>query len=91
MAIYPNEICGEIEFEVKTSLLALVWDQVNPNGVKETLQFLDDKPIDEELPAVIPITRKFTQIGNPATIVSEYKTATADEDTNEIQLDFPIH
>ena len=77
--LYPNKICGEIEFEVKTSLRALVWGQVNPNVVKETLQFLDDKPIDEELPAVIPITRKFTQIGNPATIVSEYKTVASND------------
>ena len=74
--LYPNKICGEIEAEVKTSLRAMVWCMVNPNVVKETLQFLDDKPIDEELPSVIPITRKFTQIGNPATIVSEYKNIT---------------
>ena len=71
--LYPNAICGEIEEEVKTSLRAMVWCQVNPNVVKDTLQFLDDKVIDEELPAVIPITRKFTQIGNPSQIVSEYK------------------
>ena len=77
--LYPNEICGEIEAEVRTSLSAMVWCMVNPNVVKETLQFLDDKPIDEELPAVIPITRKFTQIGNPATIVSEYKTAASND------------
>ena len=74
--LYPNSICGEIEEEVKTSLRALVWCQVNPNVVKDTLQFLDDKVINEELPAVIPITRKFTQIGKPASIVSEYKDAT---------------
>ena len=74
--LYPNAICGEIEEEVKTSLRALVWCQVNPNVVKDTLQFLDDTLINEELPAVIPITRKFTQIGKPASIVSEYKAGT---------------
>ena len=71
--LYPNAICGEIEEEVKTSLRAMVWCQVNPNVVKETLQFLEDKAIDEEMPAVIPITRKFTQVGNPSNIVIEYK------------------
>ena len=92
--LYPNAICGEIEEEVKTSLRALVWTQVNPNVVKDTLQFLDDTAIDEELPAVIPITRKFTQIGKPASIVCEYKDVTppaptaltvdAEEDDNEL-------
>ena len=71
--LYPNSICGEIEEEVKTSLRAMVWCQVNPNIIKDTLQFLNDTPIDEDIPAVIPITRKFTQIGNPSNIVSEYK------------------
>ena len=70
--LYPNAICGEIEEEVKTSLRAMVWAQVNPNIVKETLQFLEDKAIDEEMPAVVPITRKFTQVGRPATIVTHY-------------------
>ena len=77
--LYPNSICGEIEEEVKTSLRAMVWCQVNPNVVKDTLQFLDDTAINEELPAVIPITRKFTQIGKPASIVSEYKAGTSDD------------
>ena len=71
--LYPNSICGEIEEEVKTSLRAMVWCQVNPNIIKDTLQFLNDTPIDEDIPAVIPITRKFTQIGNPSNIVSQYK------------------
>ena len=70
--LYPNAICGEIEEEVKTSLRALVWAQINPNIVKETLQFLEDKEIAEEMPAVIPISRKFTQIGRPSVIVSHY-------------------
>ena len=73
--LYPNSIVGEIEEEVKTSLRAMVWAQVNPNIVKETLQFLDDVSINEELPAVVPITRKFTQIGKPATIVTHYSTS----------------
>ena len=70
--LYPNGICGEIEEEVKTSLRAMVWAQVNPNVVKETLQFLEDTEIDEEMPAVIPITRKFTQVGLPSNIVTHY-------------------
>ena len=74
--LYPNQICGEIEEEVKTSLRAMVWCQVNPNVIKDTMQFLNDTPIDEDIPAVIPITRKFTQVGNPSNIVSEYKDVT---------------
>lgn len=57
-----NSICSEIEEEVKTSLRAMVWYQVKPNDVKDTLQFLDGTVIDEEL----PITRAFIQIGNPS-------------------------
>ena len=57
----------------------MVWCQVNPNVVKETLQFLEDKPIDEEMPAVVPITRKFTQVGNPSNIVIEYKAGANSE------------
>ena len=79
--LYPNSICGEIEEEVKTSLRAMVWCQVNPNVVKDTLQFLNDTPINEEIPAVIPITRKFTQVGNPSNIVNEYKKVTPPEPT----------
>ena len=78
--LYPNKICGEIEEEVKTSLSALVWCQVNPNVVKETLQFLDDKPIEDDFSnAVVAITRKFTQIGNPSNIVVEYTSKNANE------------
>ncbi|MDE7430744.1 MAG: hypothetical protein K2N34_02340 [Lachnospiraceae bacterium] len=84
--LYPNRICGEIEEEVKTSLSALVWCQVSPNVVKETLQFLDDEDIDEDIPAVIPISRKFTQIGNPTNIVVEYKAAEDELDENAIPV-----
>ena len=87
--LYPNKICGEIEEEVKTSLRALVWCQINPNVVKETLQFLEDTPINEELPAVVPITRKFTQIGNPSTIVTQYKAAEDEADENALKVNTP--
>ena len=33
---------------------------------------MEDKEIAEEMPAVIPISRKFTQIGRPSVIVSHY-------------------
>ena len=87
--LYPNAICGEIEEEVKTSLRALVWCQVNPHVIKDTLQFLDDNCINEELPAVIPITRKFTQIGKPARIVSEYKDVTPPSPTADLIEEVP--
>ena len=83
--LYPNSICGEIEEEVKTSLRAMVWAQINPNIVKETLQFLEDKAIDEEIPAVVPITRKFTQIGKPSVIVSHYSATPTPTQTLHIK------
>ena len=83
--LYPNSICGEIEEEVKTSLRAMVWAQINPNIVKETLQFLEDKAIDEEIPAVVPITRKFTQIGKPTVIISHYSATPTPTQTLHIK------
>ena len=59
-----------------------VWAPINPSVVKERLEFLDDSSIAESFPANIGITRKFTQVGNPATVVIEMKDgtqATADE------------
>lgn len=46
----------------------MFWCQVNPKVVNYTLQFLNDKVIDEELPSVIPITRQFTRIVSHYTI-----------------------
>ena len=39
--LYPNAICGEIEEEEKILLHAMVWCQVYPNIVKQTLEFLE--------------------------------------------------
>ena len=83
--LYPNAICGEIEEEVKTSLRAMVWCQINPNIVKETLQFLEDKEITEQIPAVVPISRKFTQVGRPSNIVVHYSEKPASTQTLHIQ------
>ena len=83
--LYPNAICGEIEEEVKTSLRALVWCMVNPNVVKETFQFLEDKEIDEEMPSVVPISRKFTQIGKPSMIISHYSSTPIPSQTLHIK------
>ena len=77
--LYPNSLIGEIEEEVSTALDAMVWHQVNPNVVKEVKQFLNDTVINEEIPAVVPITRKFTQVGSPATIVSVYKEGASND------------
>lgn len=57
--LYPNQICGEIEEEVKSPLRAMEWCPVNPNIIKDTLRFLKDTFVDEDIPTVIPITRKF--------------------------------
>ena len=66
---------------VQTSMEGFVWAPINPSVVKERLEFLYDSSIAESFPANIGITRKFTQVGNPASIVIEMKdgtTATAD-------------
>ena len=75
--LYPNRIVGELQELVQTSLEGFVWAPLNPSVVKEREEFLDDSSIAESFPANIGITRKFTQVGNPATIVIEMKDGTA--------------
>ena len=51
----------------------MVWAPVDPKIVKETEEFLDNTVFSFNLPSeILPITRKFTQVGNPSTIVSTY-------------------
>ena len=89
--LYPNSICGEIEEEVKTSLEALVWCQIQPSIVKEIEELLTCSTIDQQVPEYVPISNKFTQIGSPATIISEYKkAATADSANYSGYLTHPI-
>ena len=74
--LYPNEIVGELKELVQTSMEGFVWAPISPKIVKENIEFLDNSTIAEDIPSNIPITRKFTQVGNPATIITEYKTGT---------------
>ena len=74
--LYPNRIVGELKELVQTSMEGFVWAPVNPTIAKERIEFLDDKTIAETFPSNIAITRKFTQIGNPANIVIEMKDGT---------------
>ena len=75
--LYPNKIAGELKELVQTSLEGFVWAPINPSIVKERIKFLDDKTIAESFPSNLALTRKFTQIGNPANIVIEMKDGTA--------------
>ena len=75
--LYPNKIAGELKELVQTSLEGFVWAPINPLIVKERIEFLDDKTIAESFPSNLALTRKFTQIGNPANIVIEMKDGTA--------------
>ena len=75
--LYPNKIAGELKELVQTSLEGFVWAPINPSIVKERIEFLDDKTIAESFPSNLALTRKFTQIGNPANIVIEMKDGTA--------------
>ena len=74
--LYPNTLVGELKELVQTSMEGFVWAPINPSVVKERLEFLDDATIAESFPVNIGITRKFTQVGNPATIVVEMKDGT---------------
>ena len=74
--LYPNKIVGELQELVQTSFEGFVWAPISPSVVKDKLEFLDDITIAESFPANLGITRKFTQIGNPATIVVEMKDGT---------------
>lgn len=68
--LYPNRILGEFEEEIRTSLEALVWCQVNPTAVADVLKFMDYDPKGEyNTPWYLPITAHFTQIERPAKIV----------------------
>ena len=66
--LYPNSICGEIEEEVKSSLEALVWCQIQPSVVKEIEELLNCSTIDQQVPEYVTISNKFSQIGSPSTI-----------------------
>ena len=75
--LYPNKIAGELKELTQSSLEGFVWAPINPSIVKERIEFLDDKTIAESFPSNLALTRKFTQIGNPANIVIEMKDGTA--------------
>ena len=78
--LYPNSICGEIEEEIKSSTEALVWHQVQPSVVKEIEELLNCSIIEQDVPANMTISNKFSQIGSPSTIVTEYKLSDAPQD-----------
>ena len=68
--LYPNRILGELEEEIKTSLEALVWCQINPVAVADVLRFMEyDTTKDYSVPSILPITAHFCQIDTPAKIV----------------------
>lgn len=68
--LYPNRILGEVEEEIRTSLDALVWCQIDPKAVADVLKFMNyDATKEYSSPWILPITAHFTQIGMPAKIV----------------------
>ena len=76
--LYPNSICGEIEEEVKTSLSALVYAPIDPNVVKENLEFLEAKVYNIHLlPSFVTNPKRFTQIGNPILFPHIFRRPTA--------------
>ncbi len=67
--LYPNKICGELTELVQTSTEAFVWAPINPLVAIETEEFLSGTEFTyKDVSNALPITRKFTQIGNNATI-----------------------
>ena len=89
--LYPNSICGEIEEEIKSSTEALVWHQIQPSVVKEIEELLNCTTIEQDVPENVTISNKFSQIGSPATIVTEYKLDTKENSGNfEGYLTHPV-
>ena len=82
--LYPNRILGEFEEEIRTSLEALVWCQVNPTAVADVLKFMDyDAEGEYNTPWYLPITAHFTQIDMPAKIVHKI-VASENEDASKV-------
>ena len=75
--LYPNTLVDELKELLQTSMEGFVWAPVNPSVAKERIEFLDDTTITESFPTNIAITRKFTQVGNPGTIVVEMTDGTS--------------
>ena len=82
--LYPNRIIGEMEEEVNFSVAGLVWCQLPPKKVGEVKKFWDCDPRKEYNAPDVPITNHFTQINQPAVIVSSVETMTQDEYNTDI-------
>ena len=79
--LYPNRILGEVEEEIRTSLEALVWCQVDPLAVADVLRFMDyEVNALYYTPTICPITTHFTQINRPAKIVTKIEEKDEDEE-----------
>ena len=72
--LYPNNILGEIEEEIRTSLDGLVWCQLPPKNVGLKQKCVLNKQNWEYNAPNIPLTNHFTQIGQQGRIVSEMNT-----------------
>ena len=66
--LYPNTICGEVEEELQTSTLGMVWAPIDPVVVLDHERKLHDLGDLELAEKEYNITRKFVQLGNPAFI-----------------------
>ena len=76
--LYPNRILGEMEEEVKFSTAGLVWCQLQPATVAEINKFWNPDPQVFYGAPFVPITNKFTQIGQEAIIVNKITKESAD-------------
>ena len=79
--LYPNNICDEIDEELYTSILGMVWAPIDPVVVYEHEGKIKDLNGLELAEKEYNITRKFVQVGNPATIPT-----TATVNNNKLSL-----
>ncbi len=82
--LYPNSICGELKELVETSTDAFIWAPISPSVVKNALEIWNGDVMSIKLPDYYGITNKFTQCGNPASIIS---SITKQNEENDEEID----
>ena len=81
--LYPNRILGEVEIEVKFSLDALVWCQLQPKNVGEIKRFWGwvDKGQKEYDAPILPLFNRFSQYQDEIITVKNIEEQTNENST----------
>ena len=80
--MFPNAVVGDLELKFYVKPKGLVWCLVDPNNVKDSKEFFQGEDILESPNKNMSAcyTHAFTQIGNPAEIITQYIRGDANED-----------